>query len=147
MTQPLTNEEVDARVKLTMQTQQTEMLKLAAENALKLVREEATKSASGLVEKIDKTIDKSKEHSDHVWSNAINKSNFNALREIKQMWERTERFVGACNVSPDDKELKDGAMKYITEGKKLTHERIKVLRYADRDGRMILPTTSRRPSE
>ena len=114
--------------------QQADVLKLAADNALQLARDVGKKTSTDLFNKIDDSIEKAKEHDDHVWHNPINKSNFNAARQIKQMWERTERFVEAMQVVPDHTELKDGAMKFIKEGKRLTHDRLKVLRYADREG-------------
>ena len=43
-------------------------------------------------------------------------------------------MVGVLQVPEEQKELKDAALKFINEGKRLSHERLKVFRFADRDG-------------
>ena len=126
----MSGEQIEAHVRNAMMGQQAELLEIGAENALKLVQEQHKRNSTALMETIDEEFDKSREHDNHNWQNPINKSNFDALRQVKQMWERTERVVGVIGPSPEQKELKDGAMKFIKEGKKLTRERLKVLRYA-----------------
>ena len=85
-----------------MITQQEQLLKLAAENALKLVREENKKTSHTMLDKIDKEVEKSKSHDHHTWNNTINKSNFDALQQIEKMWERTERFVGTISAGKSE---------------------------------------------
>ena len=130
----LTQEQVDARVKATMMAQQSQLLELAAKNALKLVQEENKKATNSILELIDTEVEKSRAGDAHVWSNNINKSNYDAIQQVERMWTRTERMVGVLQVPEEQKELKDAALKFINEGKRLPHERLKVFRFADRDG-------------
>ena len=64
----------------------------------------------------------------------MNEKNYSSLRQVELMWKRTERFVDALEVPASQEELKTGAMNYIAKGKQLTHDRLKVIRFADRDG-------------
>ena len=125
-TATMTPAQVTAQVKATMQVQQTTLLRFATENALKKIREE--------LNTIDAEIEKSRRHEHYDWQNKINRSNFDELRQIEQLWERTEKFVGALDVADDQKELKAAALKYMEEGKRITHDRLKLIRFADRDG-------------
>ena len=45
-----------------------------------------------------------------------------------------ERFVQVLEVGADQETLKTGALNFIEKGKQLTHDRLKLLRFADRDG-------------
>ena len=130
----ISRDDITAHVREVMQTQQAELLKLAASNALQLARDEAKKNATALRDELDQQLDGARELDQHAWNNQINKSNFDALRSVHQMWERTERLEDAMEPSPDQQVLKDSATKFIKEGKNLTHQRLKVLRFADRDG-------------
>ena len=131
---PATVEEIKKAVSDTMKLQQVQLLTLAANNAQKLIADQAKKSATGILDSIDGEITKAREHDGHEWKNKINRSNFDALRDIELMWERAERFVSVLNVEGDQADLKAGAVKYIEQGKNLTKQRLKVLRIADRDG-------------
>ena len=72
----MTPEQVQQTVKEVMMEQQSELLKLAAANALSLVKEEAKKTSSSLLDQVDKEIDKAKTHDSHIWKSDINKSNY-----------------------------------------------------------------------
>ena len=133
-TATMTPAQLTAQVKPTMQVQQTTLLRFATENALKKIREEQKKSDTTTLNTIDAEIEKSRRHEHYDWQNKINRSNFDELRQIEQLWERTEKFVGALDVADDQKELKAAALKYMEEGKRITHDRLKLIRFADRDG-------------
>ncbi len=122
-------------VEANMKLHQAQILKMASENTVKILQDKFLKNlSSSFLNKIDDEIDKSKAYDNHIWQNKINKSNFDALRQVEQMWERTERYVDALEVDPEQGELKKGALNFIKEGKNFTHERLKVIRFADRDG-------------
>ena len=107
----LTQEQVEARVKATMMAQQSQLLELAAKNRLKLVQ----KATNSILELIDTEVEKSRAGDAHVWSNNINKSNYDAIQQVERMWTRTERMVGVLQVPEEQKELKDAALKFITD--------------------------------
>ena len=130
----MTEEQIKEHVKEAMQVQQADLLKLVAENAYKFVRDQHNKSSTELLDKIDEEIDKSKKYDSHEWQNQINKSNFDALRQVQLMWERAERMVKATVPIPDHQELKVGSLKFIEQGKKLTHDRLRLLMFANKDG-------------
>ena len=50
------------------------------------------------------------------------------------MWKRTERSVTSLEVTRDQADAKKATLEYIEKGKKLSRERMKIIRYADRDG-------------
>ena len=133
-TEPLTLAQIEQTVKNTMIGQQTEFLELAARNALKQVQDEFTKNATTLFDRIDAQVERSRADDAHDWKNDINKSNFNALQQVEKMWERSERFADVLQVPEDQKQLKDQLIDFMKEGKKLTRDRLKVIRFADRDG-------------
>ena len=62
----LTQEQVEARVKATMMAQQSQLLELAAKNALKLVQEENKKATNSILELIDTEVEKSRAGDAHV---------------------------------------------------------------------------------
>ena len=131
---PLTAADVERQVRETMMQQQTAMLEIAGRNALQLVRDEQRKSAPTLLDAIESEFDDKRAHDSHDWRTNVNRDNFNALYEIEQMWKKTERFVGSLEVSPEQAELKASATAAIEKGKGLTHQRLKVIKFADRDG-------------
>ena len=132
--QLLTPADVEGQVKETMVAQQSQLLEIAGRNALKLVHQEQKKSAPALLDAIEGEVDSKREHDNHEWRTQVNKDNFNTLFQIEQMWKRTERFVGTLEVQPDQADLKSSALDFIKKGKHLTHERLKVIKFADRSG-------------
>ena len=78
-------------------------------------------------EEIQKTVNK-----EHAWKSVINDKNQSNLKQIELMWRKMGWFVGTLEVP--QQEIKDGTMVFIQKGKELTHERIKVIRFADHDG-------------
>ena len=131
---PLTAAEIEQRVKDTIMTQQQQLLEIAGRNALKMLREEQKKTAPTLMDAMDDELEKANEYANHEWRTQINRDNFNSVHEIEKMWKPTERFVKALEVDRDQADLKKGAVDFIEKGKKLTRDRMKVIRYADRDG-------------
>ena len=57
----------------------------------------------------------------------------NTLYKIQQMVKRTKRFAKALKVPGEQSALKASAMSFIEKGKRLTDDRLKVLKFADRD--------------
>ena len=102
----MSGEQIEAHVRNAMMNQQAELLKLAAENALKLVQEQNKSSSTEALRAIDEELDKSRKDDSHNWKNPINKSNFDALKQVEKMWERTERMVGVMDTFPEQRELK-----------------------------------------
>ena len=131
---PLTAEAVQAIVKQTMMVQQSEFLTLSEQNALKTLREEQKKNQPTLLDTINLELEAAQEYDTQDWKTPVNKDNFNNMHQIHQLWKRTERFVGSLDVPPEQIQLKAASMKAIEEGKKLTHDRMKLIRFADRDG-------------
>ena len=131
---PLSAADVERQVRETMVAQQATLLEIAGRNALQLVRDEQKKAAPSLLEAIEGEADDKRVHDNYEWRTNINRDNFNALYEIEQMWKKTERFVGTLEVSTEQAELKASATAAIEKGKHLTHQRLKVLKFADRDG-------------
>lgn len=115
-----------ALVKETMQATQVQMLEMAATNAKAIAEEKNRQTASKLQEALEEKEETKKLFGEHVWKNDINKSNFKFGKQVHDMWEKTERAV------KDNDEAK--ALECINEGKKLSRERLKVLRYADTEG-------------
>ena len=125
--------QVQEEVKQTMVAQQSKLLEIAGKNALELLMQHQKKLAPSLLDTIDEEILKTKDK-EHSWKSLINERNHSTLREIELMWNRTERFVETLEVPPGQEEIKTGALSFIAKGKKITHERLKVIRFADRDG-------------
>jgi hypothetical protein len=134
MDAPTIEKIVKDTITVTMQQQTDNLLRSAAANALQLAKDEAAKSKHDILDRVDDSISKSTEHEGYKWNNDINKNNYMELRKVERLWERTERFVDTLQVPDDQKELKTGTMKFITEGKTLTHNRLKVFRFADKEG-------------
>ena len=132
--QPLTAEAVQQQVRETMMAQQAHLLEIAGRNALKLLQDEQKKSAPSLLDTINGEMAAARAHDGHEWKNDINKSNFDALHQVEQLWSRTERYVDSLEVAQEQAPLKTGALETIQKGKNLVHERLKLLRSADRDG-------------
>ena len=128
----LTAEDIAAQVKATMQQQQVLLLDLAERRSKQLMDERDRRAEAALRDYVDEQI--LVRQPGLTWRNEINRSNYNALAEIQTMWERTERFVAAMEPREGHGELKDGAEDFIRRGKALVHNRLKVLRFADRDG-------------
>ena len=116
-----------------MMAQQTQLLEIAGKNALQLLRDHQKQMAPSLLDTIDEEIQQTKEE-DHVWKSQINERNYSAMRQVELMWRRTERFVDSLEVPVQQEEIKEGAMNYIKKGKELVHQRLKVIRFADKDG-------------
>ena len=131
---PLTAEDVRKEVKATMMEQHTRILEMANRNALKIYQDERKKSAPALLETISGEVQASKSHDSHVWNTPINKSNFDILQQVEQLWARSERYVEVLDVSNDQAVFKQGAIDMMKKGKSLIHERIKLIKYADREG-------------
>ena len=132
--EPLTAEAVRQEVRDTMMAQQTELLELANRNALELLREERKKSTPALLETITGEVQSARSHESHDWKNQINKSNCDVLRQVEQLWARTERYVDVLEVTNEQEVFKAGAMDMIQKGKALVHDRLKLIRFADREG-------------
>ena len=131
---PLTAQDIERRVKETMIAQQQEIIEIAGRQALQAIREEQKRTAPALLNAIDGQGDDRRAHDNHEWRTQVNKDNFNTLFEIERMWQRSERFVGALEVPRDQSEIKTSALEFIKKGKDLTHDRMKVIKFADRDG-------------
>ena len=131
---PLTAEAVQTIVRQTMMVQQSEFLKLSEENALKTLREEHKKNQRTLLDTINFEVEAAREYDTHEWKTPVNKDNFHNMHQIHQLWKRTERFVGSLDVSPEQVQLKAASMKAIEQGKQIAHDRMKLIRFADRDG-------------
>ena len=130
----MTKDVIEKQVKDTMMSQQTLLLEIAGRNALKLVQDQQKKAAPSLLDLINVEVETARKHDHREWRTQVNKENFNTLHQVEQMWKRTERFVSALEVQHEQAELKAATMDAIAKGKKLTHDRLKVIRYADRDG-------------
>ena len=83
---------------------------------------------------INLEVESARKYDAHDWNTNVNKDNFNTLHQVEMLSERTERFVSALEVQPDQAELKNASLEMIKKGKNLIHERMKVIRFADRDG-------------
>ena len=117
----------------TMMAQQQQMLEIAGKNALEIVLGQQQRGAPSLLDTIDEEIQQTRD-SEHNWKSNVNERNYSNLKQIEQMWRRTERFVQVLEVGAEQETLKTGALSFIEKGKKLTHDRLKLLRFADRDG-------------
>ena len=126
-------EQVTQHVEQTMMNQQAQLLEIAGKNTLELLRDHQRQSKPTLLNSIDEEIQNTV-NTEHTWKSDINEKNHSNLKQIELMWRRTERFVATLEVPPAQQEIKDGALSFIQKGKELTHERIKVIRFADRDG-------------
>ena len=126
-------DQVADRVKRTMVDQQARLLEIAGRNALELVREQQRQARPSLLNSIDEEIENTVGKF-QGWRNEINERNHDNLKQIEMMWKRTERFVEALEVPPAQEEIKQGGMAYIDKGKSLTYERMKVIKFADREG-------------
>ena len=133
-TAPLTAEDVDRRVRDVMMAQQTQLLEIAGRNTLKLLQEEQKKAKPSLVDTINLEVEAAREYDSHDWKTPINKENFNCRYQVEQLGKRTERLVDAMELPEDQAVLKATALEAIEKGKNIVHERLKVIRYADRDG-------------
>ena len=54
------------------------------------------------------------------------------MKQIELIWRRTERFVNTLEAPPAKEEIEEGTMAFIE--KLLTNERMKFIRFADREG-------------
>ena len=133
-TAPLTAEAVDAQVKATMMAQQSQLLEIAGRNALQLLKEEQKKTQPSLLDTINVELEAAREFDTHDWKTPVNKDNFNALHQVHQLWKKTELFVGALDVRAEQEEMKAASIEAIKKGKEIVHDRMKIVRFADRDG-------------
>ena len=130
----LTAAAVEQRVRETMMAQQARLLEIAGRNALELLREEQKKAAPSLIDTVNSEVEAARAYDNHEWRTQVNKNNFDTMYQVEQLWKRTERFVDALEVTAEQAELKSGAMDMISKGKKIVHDRLKLIRFADRDG-------------
>ena len=131
---PMTPQFIQALVKDTMMTQQSQLLNLAETNALRLLREENRRNHHTLIDTINAELGATKEYDHHDWQNPTNKLTFKAMHQIEQMWKKTKRLVEAAEYQPEQKILKEAALKTINEGKEAAYKQIKLIKFADREG-------------
>ena len=131
---PMTPQFIQALVKDTMMAQQSQLLTLAETNALRLLREENKRNQPTLIDTINEEMAAAKEYEHHDWQNPTNKLTFQAMHQIEQMWKKTGRLVEAADFQPDQKILKEAALKTINEGKEAAYKQIKLIKFADREG-------------
>ena len=117
-----------------MMDQQAQLLEIAGRNALKLLQEEQKKASPAILDAINSELETSKKYDGHDWKTPINKNNFDALHQVEQLWKRTERYVSVLEVPAEQAQLKSAALEMVEKGKKIIHDRLKIIRYADRDG-------------
>ena len=53
---------------------------------------------------------------------------------VEQLYTHAQRFAEACEVSEDSKAFKDGVVEMMSRCKKLIHEGIKLITFADQSG-------------
>ena len=133
-TEALTAAAVEKRVRDTMMAQQAQLLEIAGRNALELLREEQKKAEPSLMDAVNFEVEAARAYDNHEWKTQVNKNNFDTLYQVEQLWKRTERFVDALEVQGEQADLKTGALGMIEKGKQLVHDRLKLIRFADRDG-------------
>ena len=128
----MTAEDVATQVRETMQQQQAQMLEIMERRSRELLDERDRRAEVAVRDHVEDQLQVRQPQM--TWRNEINRSNYNALAEIQMMWERTERFVDAMEPREGQQDLKGAAKTVIEKGKTLVRDRLKVLRFADRDG-------------
>ena len=75
-----------------MQEQQRDLLRTAAYNSWAIVTRERQANTSQVIDTLDTELEKVYEH-DAKWKNNINKTNFDFVKQVDDLWEKTERAV------------------------------------------------------
>ena len=118
-------EEMKAMMTEIMQGHQIDLLRIAQQNAEKVVNEKIKKTQSELQDVIDEEV-AGCSYTDTTFKNIINRSNYEFCRQVNDLWKKTERAI-------EEKDL-EKAKKYTTEGKNIVDNRMTALRLADKDG-------------
>ena len=87
-----------------------------------------------MLETINAELGAAKEYDNHDWQNPTNKLTYNAMHQVEQLWKKTERLVGAIDFQPEQQKLKEATLHTVQEGKDITYEHLKLIRFADREG-------------
>ena len=121
-------EEIRQIVRDTMQEQQAALLMTAEQNTRTLLEEESRNKQAQVLNTIDEEIERTQtlDTNNYTWKNNINKSNFNHMKQVHDLWEKTERAIKSGQIPK--------AMEIVEKGKRLSRDRLKVFRFADRDG-------------
>ena len=117
--------DVEAFMTAKMQEQQTELLRLAAKNTDVIMAQNIKESNSAIKDVIDDEVEGCSTW-DGNFKNNINKSNYDFCKQVEDMWKKTGKAIEEENVPK--------AMNLIEKGKKLTKNRLKALRIADKEG-------------
>ena len=83
--------QVQQQVQTTMMAQQQQMLEIAGKNALEIVLGQQQRGAPSLLDTIDEEIQQTREL-EHNWKSNVNERNYTNLRQIEQMWRRTQEW-------------------------------------------------------
>ena len=110
-------EEIKQIVRDTMQEQQAALLKTAELNARTLLEEDTRTKRHEVLNTIDDEIERTQmlDNSNHTWRNNINKSNFDHMKQVHELWERAERAVKS--------DQRPKALEIIEKDKRLSKER------------------------
>ena len=83
---------IQQEVRRLMQEQQRDLLRTAAYNSWAIVTRELQANTSQVIDTLDTELEKVYEH-DAKWKNNINKTNFDFVKQVDDLWEKTERAV------------------------------------------------------
>ena len=125
--------QVGQQVKDIMVNQTAEFLHLASEKAQKIVEDEKRKNTPQVLQQISEEVRAARKDASYTWNQRTNKSNYDALKQAEDLFAKSKAFMQLTEVKEDTESLKDSAISFH-EGEKILKERLKLIKYADREG-------------
>ena len=126
-------QELRQEIKDTIVEAHADLINVNKRNTIRLLEEERKKTAPHLLETISGELEATKQQDYHTWRTDVNKSNHDSLKQAEQIYLRAQRFVEACEVTEESRSFHQGAIDMMNKGKQILHERIKMIKFADKE--------------
>ena len=126
--------QVREEIRNTMIAQNADLIETTNRNTIRLLEDDRRRAAPHLLETISNELKEARKKETRSWKQEINRSNFDALKDAEMIYNRAQRLVEASEVREDAIMLKEGAIDLMNQGKKILNERLKLIRFADKEG-------------